>query len=543
MSIYFKSEFLFLFSLACFCFSAKALGASEEAVVTTFNPQTRSASILFIDATTHSLESTPIIGLMPIGVAITPNGKKAWVTSDNFELSSVNVETKAVDPGTVTLSAVPLGIAITPNGTAAITASPSKEVSIIDLETRAEIWHTTVNHEAYGVAITPDGTQAFIGTTDNTVLVLNMTTHDIQEITIAGKPLFISITPDGKFAWECNNSENNIACIDIATKKVTGDAISIGTTPSGISITPNGKYIIVRYGENAEYLCIVDASTHQVINPEIHIGSSIGGIPPSIAITPDSSQLWTTNLAQSSLSLLNLTTFASNTITIDSFPFMIAFTPDQAPTASFTSSISGSTAAFDASTSSSPYGIIASYQWNFGDGSEIETTTSPTISHTYGGSGTAVKSNTYTVTLTVTNSSGTSTAQTFTGQTVSNNGGPSAELQQTITVGPSILPPRKFTARAHRKSKKIYLHAKWKKSESLQPAKYQIFAHDNKIATIKAKHHLEYKWHVHPQHFPHHHLSKSYRTYLEGKYKIRIIDTNGNASSFSPLHVHKSVAK
>ena len=67
------------------------------------------------------------------------------------------------------------------------------------------------------------------------------------------------------------------------------------------------------------------------------------------------------------------------------------------------------------------------YAWNFGDG-RTGLTTSPTVSHTYAAAGT------YTVTLTVTDSAGTSTTQVFTGQTMSRNGGPSAQRTKTVTI-------------------------------------------------------------------------------------------------------------
>jgi PKD repeat protein len=85
----------------------------------------------------------------------------------------------------------------------------------------------------------------------------------------------------------------------------------------------------------------------------------------------------------------------------------------------------GSPTAFDASASSAPVGTIASYAWNFGDGTTA-TTSSPTIAHNFAGPGP------YPVNLTVTDSAGTSTTQTFTGQTVSNNGGPSATAFQFV---------------------------------------------------------------------------------------------------------------
>ena len=75
------------------------------------------------------------------------------------------------------------------------------------------------------------------------------------------------------------------------------------------------------------------------------------------------------------------------------------------PTASFTSTVSGLTAAFDASASVDYNGSLTGYSWNFGDGTPAETGAKPT--HTYAAPGT------YTVTLTATDDSGktdTSTA-------------------------------------------------------------------------------------------------------------------------------------
>jgi PKD repeat protein len=89
--------------------------------------------------------------------------------------------------------------------------------------------------------------------------------------------------------------------------------------------------------------------------------------------------------------------------------------PNQAPTANFTSSCSGLNCTFT-STSSDPDGTIASYNWNFGDGTS-STLQNPSHNYTAGGS--------YTVTLQVTD----------------NQGAPSAPFSRTITVSPANQPP------------------------------------------------------------------------------------------------------
>jgi alkaline phosphatase len=77
--------------------------------------------------------------------------------------------------------------------------------------------------------------------------------------------------------------------------------------------------------------------------------------------------------------------------------------PNVGPTPVITSSSTGLTGLLDGTASTDPDGTIASYQWNFGDGT---TATGPTVSHAYGGSGI------YTVALTVTDDDGVSATTT-----------------------------------------------------------------------------------------------------------------------------------
>jgi PKD repeat protein len=100
--------------------------------------------------------------------------------------------------------------------------------------------------------------------------------------------------------------------------------------------------------------------------------------------------------------------------------------PNAAPTAAFTSAPTGLGVAFDGGTSADADGSIASYAWDFGDGSAVASGAQPT--HTYAAGGT------YTVTLTVTDDRGavgTSTA-TVTVTPPRVNAAPTASFTSTV---------------------------------------------------------------------------------------------------------------
>ncbi|MFT4109066.1 LamG-like jellyroll fold domain-containing protein, partial [Propionicimonas sp.] len=97
---------------------------------------------------------------------------------------------------------------------------------------------------------------------------------------------------------------------------------------------------------------------------------------------------------------------------------------NQLPTASFTPTVDHLAVSVDGSASSDPDGTVASYKWDFGDGSAVVEGTSATATHTYTAAGA------YTVTLTVTD----------------NRGGTATTTQSVTAVEPdNQLPTASFT--------------------------------------------------------------------------------------------------
>jgi DNA-binding beta-propeller fold protein YncE len=496
----------------------------------------------------------------PFCIAITPDRTRAVVTADTlaflFDITTSPItQLHSIDFSPIEVSG--RGVAITPDGTKAFVCFTSL-LTVIDLNIFSVI--TQIPSSEFGdeeirqIAISPTKPEAYV-VCDTGVRVINTETFVVNPTPISFTgPTNIAVTPDGSAAFvttapplpkamernesvpQAKDSHNSVVRIDLSNFSISEIANLFGYS-QGIGITPDGKNVcVVNFTENqTNELAIINTQSLEFTS------HAITGVerPFNLAISPDGKTAVIDSRMQLPAGLVDFMDIAAGSEIVVSLTGAqesgvlngIAITPDQAPTARFTATSNGNTVTFDASTSTSPTGTVVLYAWDFGDG-QTASTDAPTITHTYANSGD------YTVTLTVTNSAGTSLAVTFTGQTVSNNGGPSAQTTLQIAVAAAIDPPSHFKAKVKYRHHKemIFLKSTWKKSPSPHINKYQIFAYNKKIKTIRA-HHTLCSWiHLHPHHVPHH-FSKKYREYVHHKYAIRAVDKTGHASTFVPLIV------
>ncbi|MGB8592065.1 MAG: beta-propeller fold lactonase family protein [Candidatus Acidiferrales bacterium] len=256
----------------------------------------------------------------PIGVAITPDGSRAYVTDNgqyvvqmidtNPSSGTYNTVQGIVYPGDGGFTS-PWAIAISPDGTTAYVTNFFLEidpntVDVIDTnpaDSEAETYNTntytiTVGGNPTGVAFTPDGTAAFVTNDgDGTVSVIAVPSPECGEdcfpivtstITIgedAGS-YSVAITPDGTLAYVANQGDGSVSVITIAdvgcqdcnpiTKTITG----VGTTLNQIAITPNGREaFIAAGGSNAAAIIFTATNT---TSPSITVGTG----PFGVAIGP-----------------------------------------------------------------------------------------------------------------------------------------------------------------------------------------------------------------------------------------------------------------
>ena len=262
------------------------------------------------------------VGLGPGLIVITPDGRTAYVTSD--ESIVVPIDTATGTPGPPIRVGVdrpglhdqPDGIAITPDGKTVYVANiGSGTVTPIDTATNAPEEPIEVGVRPRSIVITPDGKTAYVVNQSRpqpppwhdyeaekrglpqpvpdprgTVMPIDTGTNTPGEpIDVGDEPFAITVTPDGKTVYVANTWENTGrpasaggTVTPIATATSTpGAPIGVGRQPWAFAITPDGTTAYVINFASASVTPIATATSTP--GPPIPVGQG----PRAIAITPD----------------------------------------------------------------------------------------------------------------------------------------------------------------------------------------------------------------------------------------------------------------
>ena len=403
------------------------------------------------------------------GVAIHPSGRTAYVVNSSTNIAGVSGTVSAIDlatntvKGVVTVGVEPFNIAIDTLGTKAyVTNFRDGTISVLDISganEQAPVLVGSVNSDSSagsgptGIAISYDNSTLYVINTGTLHLVsFSLSNPDVPAIgvvaTIPGTflpdaYLNVAVTPDNTKVYVSDiglaRDGTNVYSYVLPLQHGKGPNATITTlqkAPNGMAITRDGTrlYVACAFSSTTNQIGVIDIATDTLLS-SISINTTTNLF--DIIITPDDKFLYVTDVAPfPGLVWVIDNTDPANPKVLGSIqsgggnPEVIAITPDPAPLAAFTATPTATpqTFQFDGSASISPVGTIASYAWNFGDGTMG---TGESLTHTYANPGT------YSVTLTVTNTAGTSTEIIFpTGQTVLNDGGPSATITQILTVCP-----------------------------------------------------------------------------------------------------------
>ncbi|MEU2281550.1 IPT/TIG domain-containing protein [Streptomyces sp. NPDC013178] len=261
-----------------------------------------SNTVSVIDTATDTVTATIATGAGPSMVAFSPDGTRAYVTLNNDGTVGVIDTTTLTVTATVPVGAGAVGVAVTPDGSRIyVTSQAAGVVSVINAATLTVVG-TLAAAAPVGVAVSPDGTRAYVACTgDGTVSVIDTATDTIiSSILVGDVPVLVAFAPDGARAYVSTAGEHVVRVIDTATDTVTA-SIPVGTGPRVVAVSPDGA---------AAYVACIDDNAVTVIDTASNTATGslpVGQDPTGVALSPDGARLYVTNTADGTVSVIALT--------------------------------------------------------------------------------------------------------------------------------------------------------------------------------------------------------------------------------------------
>lgn len=210
-------------------------------------------TVSVIERESNTVISTIPVGEFPFGIAIgnTPVGTRIYVANSGSLSSGNTVSVIDADPNsltyntvidTITVGIVPIDLAITPDGLSVyVTNAGDNTVSIIDTATNTvKTVIAGIEPSGVGTGNTPFGPRAYVENfVSNTITVFD--TRNDTEITTISKGVGIgpgdaAFTPDGRKVYISNFLGNTVSVIDTETNTIIATIPPSGNIAFAIAI-------------------------------------------------------------------------------------------------------------------------------------------------------------------------------------------------------------------------------------------------------------------------------------------------------------------
>jgi YVTN family beta-propeller protein len=205
---------------------------------TLYLPSEATDSVVVYDIASGTVRATISIPSEPDEVAITPDGRRGYVSTAAADIGSVWV----FDTSTNTLIGSPIPVAnggfisrlrITPDGKHVyVSGGEGTTITVIDTATNTPLSISGVP-SSVGLAIAPDGTRVYVPDFRGSALsIIDTATNAVftDTIQVGGDPIDAAVSTDGAFVYVTNGNDNTVSVIATADNTVVA-TVPVGTLP------------------------------------------------------------------------------------------------------------------------------------------------------------------------------------------------------------------------------------------------------------------------------------------------------------------------
>lgn len=284
-------------------------------------------SLMVFDVPSHTLVATVPVDPEPHEVAVTPDGRKAYVSCVRGKsLSVVDLKrykvTATLKPDRVDY---PHGMAVTPDGRRLLlTGEGSRRLYLIDTARDVvERAVTTSQAGSHMVVMAKEGRRAWIANRDSESLSLyELPTLRLLKTVKAGPgPEGIALSPNGRWVVTALQRAGQVAIIDAGQGHVV-TRLPAGQTPIRVAFPPKGLIALVS-NRDSDDLTVIDLAARQVLKT-VPVGRRPGGLTTNQRGT----RAYISNTASGTVSIVALPGYeVTGTIDVGKNPDGIAFVP------------------------------------------------------------------------------------------------------------------------------------------------------------------------------------------------------------------------
>lgn len=314
-----------LFCIAALAFFAQPLAAANHPVLLVLNRDAN--SLMFVDAETHKIMNEIRVGRKPQEIAVTRDGKTAFVSNVGDHQNVISVidvanmkEARRIQQRTYW---IPNGLAVSRNGSKLYATFQGSRTAVeFDLKTDKVIRDFPTRQKlTQSIAITPDEKYLYtVNGVSRNVTIFDLKTGKRIRHVAAGKGCQgIGVKPDGSEVWVANSGENTITIIKTSDNRFY-KKMECGVHPKRIKFTPNGKSAVVTC-PNSNAVRIIDTAKY-----EVAASIETGTAPAGLVLDPDGNRIYVCETGSKTVSIYNLKTKGKTaTIEIGEAPFAIEY--------------------------------------------------------------------------------------------------------------------------------------------------------------------------------------------------------------------------
>lgn len=185
------------------------------------------SGVQVIDTATNTITAT-IANVSGPNLAFNPTGSTAYlVERDIGAVAVIDTATNTIT-GTISLAGIrgfAWDIAISPDGKRAYLTFTNGHLAIIDTATGTIVKSVTVPFYAGGIAVSPDGSRLYLvdvpGAGGDLSILSAKSGATIATIPVGPGPIDVALSPDGKQAYVADSTVNMLTQVDTHSHKVT----------------------------------------------------------------------------------------------------------------------------------------------------------------------------------------------------------------------------------------------------------------------------------------------------------------------------------